>query len=193
MKKLIIYSILVVCTVAFSCGNYNSGNKQDDKVDNSKLSYQIFKDAGFRVKCPAVLSVNKKFLEMARQKGDVTMAFSYVGAINKNDAATACIYHISISDWTKDSEYKALSQAEQQQLDKEDLDGYAEDLAKNDVAHDFTTFCGARAIEYTTKQDGVPMAAIFFYKNGHAYQLQVSSRHNLLNKFESFAQSFELL
>ena len=193
MKKLIIYSILAVCTVALSCGNYNSGNQQNDKVDNSKLSYQTFKDAGFRVKCPAALSVNKKFLDMAHQNGDVNMAFSYVGATNKNDAEKACIYHISISDWTKDSEYKALSHAEQQQLDKEDLDGYAEDLAKGGVAHDFTTFCGARAVEYTTKQDGVPMVAIFFYKNGKAYQLQVSSRHNLLNKYESLVQSFELL
>jgi hypothetical protein len=40
---------------------------------------------------------------------------------------------------------------------------------------------------------GVPMVAIFFYKNGHAYHIQVSSRNNLLNKFESFVQSFELL
>jgi hypothetical protein len=72
MKKLTTYYILTICTIAFSCGNYNLGNQQDNKIDNSKLSYQTFKDAGFRVKCPALLSVNKKFLEMAWQTGDVT-------------------------------------------------------------------------------------------------------------------------
>jgi hypothetical protein len=35
--------------------------------------------------------------------------------------------------------------------------------------------------------------AVFFYKNGRGYLLQVATRQDLESKFKSFMQSFEFL
>ena len=207
MKKLIICSILAICAAVISCGNnaqsYNNDASADstavmmpEAVDTTVVTtsgYQTFPDAGFSITCPAELEINQNFLDMARQQGNTTMAFAYAGATDKDDPDIGCIYNINISDWNNDSEYSRLSQSGKRNSDMEALDDYASNLVKNGIEHKYSNFCGERALLYSFDQMGLPTMAVFFYKNGRGYLLQVATRQDLESKFKSFMQSFELI
>ena len=204
MKKLIICSFLAVCAVVISCGNnaqsYSNVASSDSTaimpvaVDTTVVTtngYQTFKDAGFSINCPAKLEVNYHFIASARKAGSDPLA--YIGVTDKEDSNIGCIYNINITDCNDYDQYKQANQSERKKYEQSALDEYAANLKEDGFEYDYMTFCGERALLYSFEQMGLPTKAVFFYRDGHGYLLQVGTQQDLESKFKSFVQSFEFL
>ena len=205
MKKLIICSILAICAVVISCGNNAQSDNNDTSADSTAVmmpeavdsnvvttdGYQIFSEAGFKIKCPAKLEINYHLIASARNAGSDPLA--YIGVTDKEDPDKGCIYNINITDCNESDEYRQANKSVRKKFEQGTLDAYAAKLKEDGIKYDYVTFCGERALLYSFEPMELPTKAVFFYRDGHGYLLQVATRQDLGNKFKSFMQSFEFL
>ena len=158
---------------------------------SAQNSYQSFPSAGFKVKCGCNLRVNTLFIQMAKQQGMENIAAAYICAENEDDPQTGVIVNINIYD--ESDRYAKIKPENHAYFTRKCLENYAANLSNAGIQYSYTTFQGAKAIEYTFDQNEVPTKAIMFYKNKKSYLLQVGTRDGLTTKFNVLKTSFVLI
>lgn len=157
----------------------------------AQSTYQIFPTEGFKVKCQCKLYVNKTFMQLAKQQGTKDIIAAYICAENEDSPDYGVIYNINIYDESKS--YMNIPTTKYVLFEKKYLEQYAISLANAGISHNYTTYQGVSAIEYTFDQMGLPTKAIMFLKNKKSYLVQVATRNNVTSKYYALKTSFEVL
>lgn len=156
----------------------------------AQSDYQVFKSAGFKVKCPCTLRVNSSFIQMVKTQGK-TVICAYLCAENEDSPEYGVIHNINI--YNEADSYVGLAPNQYAYFEKKYLEAYAKQLGENGMSYKYITYKGVSALEYLFDQMGVPTKAIMFLKNKKSYLIQVATRSNLETKFNSVKTSFEII
>jgi hypothetical protein len=166
------------------------------KVDNliskegySDDNYQVFPSAGFKIKCPCNLRVDSSFIQMHGEKAKIIGA--YVCEENENDPEYIIFNNINILDIS--TIYSRVAYEMYGYLESNYLEKQANYLSASGIAYEYVTYRGVKALQYSVIQSELSTRIIIFLKNKKSYSLQVSSRHNLISKFDTLKNSFEIL
>jgi hypothetical protein len=151
---------------------------------------QTFQSAGFKVKCDCELKVNTLYIQMAKQNGINNIIAAYICGENENSPEIGVANNINITD--ESASYNKISPSNYGYFEKRTLEVYASNLQKAGFNYQYTTYKGTSALEYSFDQMGLPTKALFFIKNKKTYLIQVGTRTNLLSKYNTLKNSFEL-
>ena len=154
-------------------------------------TYQSFPNAGFKVKCGCELYVNSTFISMAKQQGMNNILAAYICAENEDNADIGVIHNINIYDESEN--YKNIQPSDYIFFEKIYLNQYATNLKNEGISYTNIIYHGVSALEYTFKQQGLSTKSIIFIKHKKSYLLQIASKKNLQERYNSLKSSFEIL
>ncbi len=158
---------------------------------NAQASYQIFENAGFKVKSNCPFTKNTTFMQMAKEQGMDNVLAAYVCGENTEDPQIGIIRNINIYD--ESANYRNLEPPEYSTFEEGYLKQYVNNLDDAGITYKVTTYLGVKAIEYSFSQQGLPTKAIVFLKDKKSFLLQVGTRKNLTSIFDSLKSGFEFL
>lgn len=153
-------------------------------------NYQIFRSAGFKVKCPCSLKVNSTFIQMMKGQNKSVIG-AYICPENEDNPEYGVINNINIYD--EGDSYAKISPSGYAYFEKKYLEEYASQLGASGMSYKYSIYKGVTALEYSFDQMGLPTKAIMFLKNKKSYLIQVGTRYNLTSKFNSLKSSFDFL
>ena len=157
--------------------------RQTDNAD-----YQFFDDAGFKVRCNCHLRINTAYINAVHQQNPQKSVIAFFCAENENNPQIGTIVNINIFDEAPNYDSSDPAYFEGMQLA-----GYADQLRSNGFDFEYVQYKNVTALEYTFEQMGVPTKSIYFFKNKKTYLLQIATRQNLITKYKSLKESFEVI
>jgi len=157
----------------------------------SQNSYQIFTNEGFKVQCECKLYENTKFISRAEKQGMRNILAAYICAENEDNLDIGVFHNINIYDESEN--YKNIQPSDYIFFEKIYLNQYATNLKNEGISYTNIIYHGVSALEYTFKQQGLSTKSIIFIKHKKSYLLQIASKKNLQERYNSLKSSFEIL
>jgi hypothetical protein len=176
MKKTIFYLCLLLACVGCTT-NPDNGSTQDGE---SKELTKEFKEYGFSITAPCELKN-----ESAHAMGNSAY---YLGTVNPNDSDDATGYQVVVKKMHKGAK---------------DLKVFSEEELNNNMKQmEHVGFTNVEKVQFLDKypgivgdlnQNGSPLRAVIFQKDGNSIILTVQTKNELDQKFEKFTDSFKVI
>lgn len=173
MKKRISLSILSTIFLFFSAS-----------------TQQVLVKAGIQVSAPCKLENDSYFKEQAEAQGAKVIG-AYICTDHEDDYYHASIVNIVVYDMA--ANYSNINPDQYVLFENQMVDSYIKSLSSSGISFKKINYLGINAVEYTFEQMDLPTKAIIFWKNKKSYLVQLGSRDNYLDKFNSLKNSFSIL